>query len=317
MDFLAFLKLLKNSTLDNFFIYQFIGKEYPYIFFEQLYKFIKNKNLRVILSLDSELMTENELKMKLDMSFLSKGVIYWLKNFHNIPTLAKESLLNYFKYYKGPNSIIFFDNNRTESATNDNYLKIILPDKLEKQEYEEIYNFFYSLFPINSFFTNKVYEFLKPSLQKACILMSYQSLLGRNCELFFNNWFEKIVDSDTSLFNLSKLFFECNCKDFFNQWIKCRDDYSEEFWIVFWSEQLWQAFFFIKKANREGVLAAKKLGLKLPFSFINKTWQFYNTEFIKNAYNYLYKIDYLSKNGVGKYGLELWFYKFLTKEFFD
>ena len=96
------------------------------------------------------------------------------------------------------------------------------------------------------------------TLDDACRMMNYQTVVGRNGNQFFDQWYTKLVLSEVSLFTLSQYFLGRNTKLFLKQWKACKNDYPPEFWVAYWSEQLWQAAQYVSKAKAYGVAEAKK-----------------------------------------------------------
>src|SRR5690606_10286153 len=118
-----------------------------------------------------------------------------------------------------------------------------------------------------------------------------------------------------STFLLAQYFFAQDKKLFFDSWFYFINSLPIEYWIAFFSEQLWQAITFIKRANLN-ITDAKKHAKRLPFSFINKDWQNYKNkiDFLVKAHNELYLIDYKLKNG-STYSLDIWLNKFFLDKF--
>ena len=149
------------------------------------------------------------------------------------------------------------------------------------------------------------------SLDDAFRMMSYQMVVGRKCNDFFTQWYSKLVVSEASLFTLSQYLLSRNPRLFLRQWKACKDDYPAEFWVAYWSDQIWQAAQFVAKARAFGLEEARKGFYRLPFTFLNTDWKRYSPELLVEAHKGLYDFDYASKNGGGEYALELWFHRFL------
>src|SRR5205807_225901 len=110
-------------------------------------------------------------------------------------------------------------------------------------------------------------------------------------------------------------FFSKQKSNFFSLWGELRLQYPDEFWVVFWSEQLWQAIVFCEEASRNGAARAKSLVNRLPFSFMQKDWQSYKNDELISAHDFLYSIDYSLKNSAGTFGIDLFVHKFIHKDF--
>jgi hypothetical protein len=142
--------------------------------------------------------------------------------------------------------------------------------------------------------------------------MSYQSIVGRNIAVFFDSWFHLIVSENQSLFILSQYLFARNKDLFYAYWSRYASHYPLEFWITFFSEQLWQAGIFIYKAEKGQFIQAKRSAYRLPFTFINKDWKAYKFTYIQRMHDRIYSIDYVNKNTKDTlYALELWIHTFM------
>lgn len=120
--------------------------------------------------------------------------------------------------------------------------------------------------------------------------------------LFFES-LQKIIITQKSLFKLSEYFFAKREKMFLSYWHKVRTEYPHEFWVSFWSEQLWQAALFLAIMKEKRVATIEKHVRRLPFSFVKRDWRRCNKREIIVAHNFLYHIDYRLKSGRAMQGL--------------
>lgn len=98
------------------------------------------------------------------------------------------------------------------------------------------------------------------------------------------------------LSNLSQAFFKRDCS-FFRTWSNISNEYPPIFWLSFWHDQWWRAFHVITFAQQKNIILAKKMGFKLPYSFIIRDWQNYQKEYFQKLLAQLYTIDYNIKRG--------------------
>jgi hypothetical protein len=162
-------------------------------------------------------------------------------------------------------------------------------------------------------FGNYLFKLVRTvSLDTSILLIEYARLLGRNSQIFFQQWLPHIVVPDVSLFSLSQALFDKNARQFFTQWQRVSALYSPPFWVSFWSEQLWRAccYIYLQKNGKKD--EAKKMCYRLPFSFIETTWRHYTIDELRYAHQLLYDIDYHLKQGGSEHGLELLYARFFT-----
>lgn len=318
MDLVSFLELTKKSAeLPNSFIVYFSAKIKQELFLMQLFNYYKTLGFHQISSINIQDMNFDEIQFNLTSSFLSSKSIYFIKDFDLANTNLKSNLLNFFKNYTGPNLIFFLDTAKHAILQNLNsVLCVDLPDQINLEINVALHNFFYPQYIFDPLFITKALQKQNNlSIDQALILMQYQISLGRKFDNFFEIYLEKIIPSDKSLFLLSQHFFSQDFKEFFNYWQEIKADYPEEFWIPYFSEQIWQASIFIHTLNTLGLIEAKKSAYRLPFSFINKHYKNFNFSFLSKAHDDLYFLDYNFKNGVTQIGLDVWLTKFITKQF--
>ena len=88
-------------------------------------------------------------------------------------------------------------------------------------------------------------------LEELCLLLQYQSVLGKNKDLFLEQWFSKLAVDDYSLFYLSELFFAKKREEFVGYWALVFDEYSEMFWVSFLVRSIFQSvLLYLSKTAR-------------------------------------------------------------------
>ena len=123
------------------------------------------------------------------------------------------------------------------------------------------------------------------------------------------------MQSEHSLFQLSKYLLFRDSAPFYILWAEIVYLYSPQFWISFWSEQLFRAYYFILYQKQNDFRLSKQIGLRLPFEFIKSGWRYLDINLLKEAHHLLYQIDYNLKNGGSDLGLDLFINKFLIGSF--
>jgi hypothetical protein len=289
VDLLSFLRYENISDANP--IICFVGDEYPALFFSPIKQ--KLKNFLPLVTIDS-ITNDAELKSHLEMSFLGSKTIYCLS-----PNLIESNphLLRYLMEYKGPNIISFFSQ---KLKSTDNTLSVDLPSEINYTLFLELFTTLYPLYgkKSSSFIKNIFNNYNSLSLDSSYLLMHYCILIGNKSEIFMQEWLSSIVHPEKSLFTLSTYFFAKKGPLFFELWNSISHDYSDLFWITYWSEQLFKAHAFILMNKNNNFLQAKKIAYRLPFSFIQKDWKSISLLELQNAHNHLYNLDWNIKNGL-------------------
>jgi hypothetical protein len=112
----------------------------------------------------------------------------------------------------------------------------------------------------------------------------------------FVRYLTPMLPLNSELSKLSQAFFKRD-RNFFKHWSDLSAEYPPVFWLAFWSDQWWRAFHLITFAQKKNIVLAKKMGFKLPYSFITKDWQLYQPGYFQNLLSQLYVIDYNIKRG--------------------
>ena len=126
--------------------------------------------------------------------------------------------------------------------------------------------------------------------------------------------FEQIkgmLKSESSLFTLSQLFFAKQPEAFYRYLAAIESIYPEQFWISFWSEQLYRAFFYVTYMKKGNQSEAQKIGARLPFSFLQRDWRKHEPADLAQAHAFLYELDSALKNSRGELGFDRFYHTFL------
>jgi hypothetical protein len=294
-------------------VFCFVAPAYPLLFFSLLLTRIKKTRSAVSLDLTQE---AGSIVSQLDMSFLGQSTCYWLGDLGLLDAKKKKYWLDYLARYKGPHTLFFFVDEQTNKET-DHYAIVPLPQDVDRSFYQQLL----ALFELNreeknKAFVQKLFEYqAQISLESACLLFSYQAVIGAGADEFIKVYVPKIIASEKSLFTLSQHFFAKSPKQFMTLWQSMALEYPETFWITFWSEQTWRAYYFVLLMKEKRIAESKKIAYRLPFSFIQRDWRKTNDRELRNVHDYLYDFDFKLKNGAGNMSLDLLYAKFFENGF--
>lgn len=337
MNLKEFIDVVKESPeLSGSFVCTFQTREPSPLFFTQLFARLKAL-APIYASFDAELLGLDEIQTSLEMSFLGQRLVYFVKNIHTLDEASKKSWEAFIKKYEGPHCIIYVKTNARASKTKSSqptpqasepesgfaaatgtslavptHLTVAL-DQIDMPQYQMLAQFLYLDVQLDSHFMMQLFNYHESlSLDEACSMLAYHATVGRKYEQFFAQWLDRLIIPKKSFFTMSQHFFARKPRLFFEQWNLCKGEYPPEFWIAYWSAQLWEAMLYVQRARTQGMMEAKKGTYKLPFSFLNKDWSLYTPESLSAAHEALYRFDFNLKNGGTGNGLELWYHRFLT-----
>ncbi len=296
MDIKAFLLQLDKFVSANSVI-GFQSDEYPFLFVNRFFDFLKTKVSLNKVSLDLQSSQMEQIFAQLEMSFLGQSNLYWLGDLSELSLKLYMQWATYLAAYKGPHKLLFFTK---KSVQSDNMLLVTLPSKVDIEQYKDIFLPLYStseqervLLTIDAIISQ-----VGPlDLDQAIRLTDYALVLGAGRQVFVDTWSHVIVRSESSLFNLSGAFFSKNKKEFLKRWKGINTDYEFPFWLAYFSEQFFRAYYYILYKKESNHLEAKKIGFRLPFSFLQRDWQKWDIQQLICLHQRVYELDGSLKNG--------------------
>lgn len=319
MELAIFLQeaISRNWVLSDKSVIFFRAQEYPIVFSCQFFSLLRKKNFFVE-SLDCNALALNDLFARLHMSFLGLASIFWLKELESCDAKKRQQIFQYLQSYGGPAQIIGFFTSESSLKETPSLLMVDIPEKIEGDTFEVLLAFFEKNVAQKNNLLKKIvfHQSSSVALDSACVLMHYGQVIGKDTQLFASQWLDRIIVSEKSLFTLSQAFFAKDKAAFMKQWQSISDNYNMPFWIVFWGEQLFRASYFIWYQEQKQFAQARKMGFRLPFSFLQRDWKKIHREELKNAHQFLYDLDFdLKNNAHERTNLDLFFSKFFLNQF--
>lgn len=272
--------------------------EYPLLFLNRFLDFVQKKVSMSKRTLDLQATEIPQIVAQLEMSFLGQNNLYWLGDLSDLSVKAYAYWLTYLASYKGPHKLVFFTK---KDVKDDAVMLIDLPQKVDRAIYKSmILPFLWSEENHETILMMLEYVFKQTgtlSLDQAVRLTDYALVVGAGRRVFVDSWIDALVQPESSLFNLSGALFSGNKKKFFEQWKKIKSEYEFPFWIAYFSEQFFRASYYVSYKKQNDLLQAKKIGFRLPFSFLQKDWKRWDCSLFQKAHQQVYDLDVQLKNG--------------------
>lgn len=184
---------------------------------------------------------------------------------------------------------------------------VVLPDQIDKKFFKLLFAFF--IREPRALDQRRIDELFAKAdsldLDRACLLLEYLQVMGGQSKEFFEHWLHQLVVPQSSLFRLSQYFFARQRTSFLKYWHAVKDEYPEQFWISYWSDQVWRAAFYCKYMQDRKLADAKKIGYRLPFSFLQKDYRTITFNELLEIHESLYTLDYNLKHGGSPAGLDV------------
>ena len=243
------------------------------------------------------------------------GCVYLLRGAQDIDKKYRQALFDYLGTYSGPHHVILFASQEDAMHYFSAQLVVSIPGVisaqligalalwLKKKTTPQMQKYLQSLCAM--------YDTI--SLDQACMIVAYMQVIGKQEDCTYI--FERILESEKSLFTLSQYFFAKDSASFFKLWARFEAEYPITFWCTYWSEQLWRAYHARYFLEKNQMAQAKTVGARLPFSYLQRDWKKSTRVELKQAHQSIYELDNASKNTIEtQVGIDLFYTKFFLNE---
>ncbi len=315
MKMRTFLQICKSTEFHKKPLILFTAKEYPVLFFATLLD-----RLRKIITPAPKTLSFLEadftaLQAQLSTTFLGQQDILWCGNLSGLDLSTRKKMIPFTSAYQGPHALLAFMTSKDLPASVDKQCIVNLDDPLSPAEREQLVTLLFDRLQWKQVHELTKESYKTMSLDTLVLLAQYRLVLGKNTQLFMQQWFEKLLAPDESLFTLTQWFFARKPQHFFRTWHSIKDNYVPVFWTTFWSEQLWRAHYALVLRKQNKLAEAKQMAYRLPFSFLQRDWKNVSESELQKAHSFMYTADFNSKNGSSDLFLEVFFNNFFSKQF--
>lgn len=310
--------ITREQAGENWSVFCFHAGFYAPLFFAHALERLKRSGVPVVV-LDLATLDAAQVVAELSMSFLGQHKVYWCGDISALDAAQKKFFISFFKEYRGPHQVMFFSDaslGKPESKGHEALCSLEVSLQIDQSSFGDLFTFLYPEAALDQDFIKQLFVAqAKISRDQACMVTQYMSVMGDASHEAVRGFLLRVVVPDRSLFVLSQHFFAKDKEVFFRLWKEVEPDFPPEFWIPYWSEQLWQASLFVMQVQELGPIGAKKGVTRLPFSFLQRDWKKYGVRELCAAHTFLYGVDFGLKNGYAEHGLELFLAQFLQGSF--
>jgi len=315
MKILSFRTFLSDwysfLSVDGKYVLFFKSTAQNSLFFSLFMEKVRQKG-KSVLSLDVTHHSLDEIQRTLSATMLGTSSFYWLRMIDELDEKAKKNLLSYCAEYKGPHTIILCLDDLNHDYVS--WISVEIPDMIGKEEAILIALLYPHDIPaarVTTLFDHLGSAYVHIPLDTFCMLLQYSVLIGKQ-DADLVPYIQALITPKQSLFSLSQYLFEKNGPAFYALWHTIGDQHERVFWPSYWSDQVWRAAEFVEKM-REGTMTEKsKKELRLPFSFVQKTWRLYTVTELQRAHASIYDLDVRFKRGGQEWLLDFFYVKFLS-----
>ncbi len=300
MDLKTFLEHAQNQEWwsNQSVIFFVMDADYPCLFFAHLFKQVQSLigPARSLDFHDSE--NAHAIRASCESSFLGCKSYYWCKHIGAVEAKRRTVWLDYFKRYRGPNCLLVGVSQMPTGVEKDR-VQVTIEELSSTMEVQQLLSWAgIRDIKLRSFIAAELCKRTKKvPLDTVCLSAHYGMLAGADYSSVLPRIIDTLLMPEKSLFVLSGFLLARNGQQFFRAWAAIADDYPEIFWIAYWSDVLWRAYYFASRMKAGNIAEAKQIGNRLPFSFLQRDWKTADTAQLKNAVVALYEIDRDLKNG--------------------
>jgi hypothetical protein len=301
-------------------VYCFVGDEYPLTWFNALFNMLEHQEITPApyQRIFTDSIEKKSFYATLSQSILGNFSFFWLGNLgEEKDNKSTRDFMQFIVSYQGPHTIAYFTHQVPKNPSS-NYVSVInLPKELTYQQCHEMAQFLSIDLDIKkeSFLKKLLPPSITVDLETSCMLIRYLELISVKYLNDYTQFLANIIGNSPSLSLLSEHFFAKNPQQFFGVWGSIQSSYPEIFWVSFWSEQIWKAYHVRGFLSEKNFVQAKRMGFRLPYSFMNRDWQKSNTKELAQAYDFLYHMDYGLKTGSTFCSLDLFYMNYFTGKF--
>ena len=294
-------------------VYVFHGRSCPSLFLSTFLPRVAANRTLVYAPVFTETGDSSAFERRCYMGFFGNPSFLWCGDVSTLTAAVRKSVLAVSATYAGPHHIgLFCSEKEKDAIVTATVVHIPCDDPINREFFLELVQLL-GLHVAGSVWDAWTAKRGALGLDDACRLIWYAATAGDQVQAWFAAWETRLFVGEQSLFKLSQYFFARDRAAFMKLWQSFRDEYPPEFWVVYWSEQLWQAHMIVTSMRQK---IKPPVTNRLPFSFLQRDWHKYEPRELVAAHTTLYNTDFCLKNGIADtYGIELFVLKFISGGF--
>lgn len=293
-----------------------VAHEYPSLLITFVLTSLKQQG-RSITKLDVTPQTLSDIQLQLSSSFLGSNYTYWLSGVHELEAAECKQLIQFLSNYVGPHSVLFFLMPDERRALPSSITTITIPERLAYDDFIHLLMVYDARLKERSGVFKMVQQIFEQyqaiTIEQAMLIMEYLPLLSKSAQEFMQQWLPRLMSGEQSLFALSQAFFAKNLSDCLHLWHQMREQYVDQFWTAYWSEQLFRAYHVVRALDmRDSTIDIKRISARLPYSFLKRDYKRWNVAQLLYAHQVITQIELDLKAGASSLQLDTFYMKAIT-----
>lgn len=235
----------------------------------------------------------------LSQSFLGQSSVYWLSVPPTWAPKAKAEVLKFMNTYQGPHALwIVLDEDGAKTLTGSAVKRYHVNPMVSYKQIPQVAQLLGQDRGIRTLeHTGLMRGAGSMSLNEACSLVEHAQFVPLRLPQQSQQYLARLMPYDHSLAGLADLFFRNKQEQFLATWQNIASSYTDMFWVAFWSEQCWRAYWTCHYLAHGQSARARSMSFRLPVSFVRDTWRHQNPQKLLSLYRQLYFFDARVKKG--------------------
>ncbi len=235
-----------------------------------------------------------DLLPDLEQSFLGQAQWYAIA-LHAVPSSLQTAVVNFVQSYIGPHTLFIIYNR-------DEYTQITPAYTLLESVSNEELQILTTLFSLESAAKKLQAKILPADMStvpadEVVVLLHYLECISVKHIQKSRHYLATLVSQSPALYQLTDLYFAGKKDSFLAVWSQIYGEHPETYWIFFWCDILWRAYYAAHFISSGNMSLARKIGYRLPRSFFSKGYKRVSKGSLAKAYTLLATFDTRMKQG--------------------
>lgn len=290
--------------------------EYPSLLIAGVLTLLKKRG-RSVAKLDVTSDNISHIILQLSGSFLGSTYTYWLSGIHELEDADRKALLQFLSNYSGPHTVLFFLIVDERQSTPSSWVTVSIPERIAHQDFLSLLLWYDTRLKERQAVLEIVQQIFAQyqtvSIEQAMLILEYLPLIGKSSQEFIQQWLPRLMSTEQSLFTLSQAFFAKNLEQTIGLWHQMSDQYVEQFWTAYWSEQLFRAYCVVRALETgDSSIDIKRISARLPYSFLKRDYKRWSLNQLLYAHQVITQVELDLKSGASSWQLDTFYMKAIT-----
>ncbi|MGD1997872.1 MAG: hypothetical protein PVJ92_03085 [Candidatus Dependentiae bacterium] len=236
---------------------------------------------------------------QLSQTFLGTAIRYWVTTPSPWQAKLKKQWFDLLAGYTGPHTIIMVmsEDDAGYFVGRKNVQRLVLPETITKQGLGKMAAAFGKDRAARALTEQDLAPTGLLTLDQACQLLIHLEFLPLRQRDAVASYLGKLIPESSTLLEVSDLFFRRQWDRFFTVWRRLTGEYSDMFWVAFFTEQVWRAYYVQQAMKKNDRALARRLSFRLPSTYTTRTWRQIKSTELLELYEQLYFFDTRVKRG--------------------